>query len=98
MTPFADASSESGPGEGGRAGAVVEEAADADAGVVGVEHLREAVGLEVEPDGERAVEATVDHTLGDAHGDDGARRERGRPLERRVDDLGGGDDAVDEPD
>ena len=49
--------------EGRLAGAVVEEAADTGRGVLGAEHLGEAVGFEVEPIGERAVEPAVDRTL-----------------------------------
>ena len=43
-------------GEGGLPGAVVEEAADADRGVISAEHLGEALSLELESMGEGAVE------------------------------------------
>src|SRR3546814_1774238 len=67
----------SGAGEGGLAGAVLEERGDADAGVVGAEHVGEELLLQVEAAVQGDVEPAVDGSLGEALGDDGARRQLG---------------------
>src|SRR3546814_3837543 len=67
----------SGAGEGGLAGAVLEERGDADAGVVGAEHVGEELLLQVEAAVRGDVEPAVDGSLGEALGHDGARRQLG---------------------
>src|SRR5579862_4705384 len=60
----------SAPGEAGLSRALFEERAHAGAGVVGLEHLRERLLLELEPRGEGGLEALVDEPLGEPVGDE----------------------------
>src|SRR3546814_18179910 len=69
----------SGAGEGGLAGAVLEERGDADAGVVGAEHVGEELLLKVEAAVQGDVEPAVGGSLGEAMGADGARLPLGGP-------------------
>src|SRR4051794_40062734 len=84
--------------EPGLARPVLEERGDADAGVLGAEHLGEELLLQGEAVGQRPVEALVDGPQGQRLGEVGTGGEGGRPGQGPVEDVARGDHLVHEAD
>ena len=85
-------------GEARLAGAVLEERRDARGRVLGVEHLDERTGFEVEALGERPSEPVVDRTLREPHRHDRTAAELGGPVPRDVEHFVLRHDPIDDPD